>query len=328
MSADELRPYKHLKHTYMNRRNFMKRSGSLTAAGLTLGTYGLGTPGQGNYYPQKEENGLRKDMRPEQVKRLVVMGESNAYGMNALDPANEWVQVFASHIRKFQDAPLRVFNNSLPANVISPDAPGYDPANLDATAPSAIERFEQDMISYKPDLAVYAYGLNDSRCGHSRNSFINAYRKILVRTRQALPDALIVIVGPYWNVQYNEKAWADPEYHRDFGAFNASGDELVLSYNAELPKLAQEVNGIFVDVYSILENAIWLLADDSCHFNDVGQTIIGQTVFAQVASQCSFVSARCQRFETETRIHITTTGGTNALPNAIMKWRPVNQWKQ
>lgn len=307
----------------MDRRKFMKNGASLTVAGLAFGNRNFGD----NSY-DKTDNGLRKDMRSEQVKRLVVMGESNAYGMNALDPGNEWVQVFASHIRKFQEAPLRVFNNSLPANVISPDAPGYNEESRDAIAPSAIERFEQDMISYKPDLALYAFGLNDSRCGHSTKSFVNAYRKILVKTRQSLPDALIVIVGPYWNVQYNVKAWADPEYRRDFGAFDKSGDELVLSYNAELPKLAREINGIFVDVYSILENAIWLLTDDSCHFNDVGHTIIGQAIFNQVASQCSFVSARCQRFEKETKIQITTTGGTNALPNAINKWRPVNQWKQ
>ena len=307
----------------MDRRKFMKNSACLTLAGLSFSDSSFGDP---TY--EKTESGLRKDIRSEQVKRLVVMGESNAYGMNALDPANEWVQVFASHIRKFQDAPLRVFNNSLPANVISPDAPGYNPEDLDATAPSAIERFEQDMISYKPDLALYAYGLNDSRCGHSTKSFINAYRKILVKTRQSLPDALIVIVGPYWNVQYNAKAWAKPEYQRNFGAFNKSGDELVLSYNAELPKLALEINAIFVDVYSILENAIWLLTADSCHFNDVGHTIIGQAIFIQVASQCSFVSARSQRFEKETKIQIMTTGGTNALPNAIKKWRPVDQWKQ
>lgn len=307
----------------MDRRKFMKNGASLTVAGLAFGNRNFGD----NSY-DKTDNGLRKDTRSEQVKRLVVMGESNAYGMNALDPGNEWVQVFASHIRKFQEAPLRVFNNSLPANVISPDAPGYDEKSRDAIAPSAIERFEQDMISYKPDLALYAFGLNDSRCGHSTKSFVNAYRKILVKTRQSLPDALIVIVGPYWNVQYNVKAWADPEYRRDFGAFDKSGDELVLSYNAELPKLAREINGIFVDVYSILENAIWLLTDDSCHFNDVGHTIIGQAIFIQVASQCSFVSARSQRFEKETKIQITTTGGTNALPNAINKWRPVNQWKQ
>jgi len=309
----------------MDRRKFIKNSAALTAAGLTLDGNNIGNPGY-----KKSKSGLRVDMRSDPVKRMVVMGESNAYGMNALDPANEWVQIIAGLIRKFQDAPLRVFNNAIPANVISPDAPGYDPKDINATAPSAIERFERDMISYKPDLSIYAYGLNDSRCGHATKSFIDAYRKILLKTRQSLPDALIVLVGPYWNVQYNEEAWRDPKYYRDFfGAFDKSGDELVLSYNSELPKLANEVNGIFVDVYSILEGALWLMADDSCHFTDLGHTIIGQATFLKVASQCSFLSTRCQRFETEMNITTSTTGGTNALPQVISRFRQnIDEWKQ
>jgi hypothetical protein len=307
----------------MKRRDFMKDGATLTTVGLTCGNNSFANP-----YPEKSDNVLRKDIRSEPVKRLVVMGESNAYGMNALDPSNEWVQVFAGMIRKFQDSPLRVFNNAIPANVISPDSPGYNARDLNGVAPSAIERFEQDMISYKPDLAVYAYGLNDSRCGHQTKSFIDAYRKILLKTRQSLPDALIVLVGPYWNVQYNVRAWSDPKYHRDFGAFDKPGDELVLSYNSELSKLADEVNGIFVDVYSILEDAIWLLANDSCHFTDLGHNIIGQAVFMKVASNCSFLSAKCKRFEKESTITISTTGGTNALPNVIGKWRQnINAWK-
>jgi len=309
----------------MDRRNFMKNGASLTVVGLAPGGSSLNS----NTSFEQTMSELRNDKRSEPAIRMVVMGESNAYGMNALDPANEWVQVLASQIRKFQDAPLRVFNNAFPANVISPDAPGYDAKYVNGIAPSAIERFEEDMISYKPDIAVYAYGLNDSRCGHSTKSFIDAYRSILLKTRRSLPEALIVLVGPYWNIQYNEKAWTDPKYHRNFGAFGKSGDELVLSYNSELPKLANEVNAVFIDVYSVLEGATWLLTDDSCHFNDIGHTIIGQTVFTKLASHCSFLSAKCKRLEKETNISIHNTGGTNALPNVIGKWREnISRWKQ
>jgi hypothetical protein len=52
---------------------------------------------------------------------MVVMCESNAYGMNAFDAANELVQVLAGLIRKFQDAPLRVFNNAIPAILLMLD---------------------------------------------------------------------------------------------------------------------------------------------------------------------------------------------------------------
>ena len=39
-----------------------------------------------------------------------------------------------------------------------------------------------------------------------------AYRTIVGRTRAALPDTLIVLVGPYWNLQYNAEMWATPKY--------------------------------------------------------------------------------------------------------------------
>ena len=47
-------------------------------------------------------------------------------------------------------------------------------------------------------------------------------------TRQALPEALIVLVGPYWNLQYDAGAWEDPDRRRDFGKFGLPGDDLVL----------------------------------------------------------------------------------------------------
>jgi hypothetical protein len=90
------------------------------------------------------------------------MGESITYGMAAGDLNNEWVQSLAGLIRRFQDSPLRVFNDAIPANVISPAAPGYDPKDVYGTAaPSAIGRNEQDMINYRhcyPYPAIRAKG--------------------------------------------------------------------------------------------------------------------------------------------------------------------------
>lgn len=55
----------------------------------------------------------RRDIRSQPIRRLVVMGESNAYGMSAGDARNEWVQSLAGLIRRFQDEPVRVFNNAM-----------------------------------------------------------------------------------------------------------------------------------------------------------------------------------------------------------------------
>ncbi|MCX6358344.1 MAG: GDSL-type esterase/lipase family protein [Armatimonadetes bacterium] len=268
---------------------------------------------------------LKPDYRLGPVRRIVVMGESNAYGMCAGDPLNEWVQALAFLIRRFQDGPLRVFNNSIPANVVSPRAPGYGAFPGCGTAPSALERFEQDMISYQPDLAIYAYGLNDSRCGHALDSFIADYGTIIARTRERLPDALLVLVGPYWNTQYEADEWTRHEYdavRQGFGAFAVGGSDLVLSYNKSIADLAARHGALFVDVYSVTERASWLLNGDQCHFNDVGQWLIGQTVFGAIAANCSFVGRKSAHAAAEAGLTIHTTGGTNALPDVIEAWRP------
>ena len=135
--------------------------------------------------------------------------------------------MLANGIRRVQSEPVRVFNNAIPANVIGPDAPGDEQGRF-GVWPSAIERFERDMLAYAPDMAVYAYGLNDSRCGHAVESFMTAYRTIVGRTREALPDALIVLVGPYWNLQYDAETWGTPKYRNwIFGKFDRAGDDLV-----------------------------------------------------------------------------------------------------
>lgn len=269
---------------------------------------------------------IRNDLRADPIRRLVVMGESNAYGMAAGDPANEWVQALANCIRRFQAEPVRVFNNAIPANVISPDAPGYEPGRF-GVWPSALERFERDMIAYAPDLAVFAYGLNDSRCGHAVESFMAAYRAIVSRTHAALPDALIVLVGPYWNLQYDAEMWATPKYRNwIFGKFDRAGDDLVTAYNREIAALAAEVGGLFVDVYAMLEGATWLLNADACHFNDVGQAIIGYRVFCELAGRCSFLAAKSREMAEKLHLSVRNTGGTEALGEVVNNCRKPEGW--
>lgn len=271
---------------------------------------------------------IRRDWRSAPVRRMVVMGESNAYGMNASSAENEWVQTLAGQIREVQDGPLRVFNNAIPANVISPEAPGYESGDAYATSPSALERFETDMIAYEPDLAVYAYGLNDSRCGHDLESFMSAYSTIVYTTKTKLPEALILLVGPYWNLQYDAATWSQQKYHGRFGKFNLGGHDLVLAYNAAISDLAEQTGCLFVDVYSMLEGATWLLAEDACHFLDVGQRIIGLQIFCEMAAKCSFLSYKSREAEKTLRSSIWTTGGTDAMPHVIQSWRNIDKWRQ
>jgi lysophospholipase L1-like esterase len=275
---------------------------------------------------------IRTDLRSEPVRRLVVMGESNAYGMCATRPECEWVQVVARLIREHQDGPVQVLNNAIPSNVISPGAPFYDPTDEFAQRPTALDRYRADMIERQPDLAVFAYGLNDAAQGHAASGFLTAYEQLVRDTRSSCPQALILLVGPYWGLAHDPEAFAsriaeyeaidryDVEWLRRYAA-QFGGPELVSSYRSGIARLADAYGAIFVDLYPSLEGATWLLHGDTVHFNDVGQTLIGLTVFAAIASRCSFVAAQSRRAERELDSAVWTTGGTQSMTGAYGFWR-------
>jgi hypothetical protein len=270
---------------------------------------------------------MLRDFRSKPVRSMVVMGESNAYGMCATDPQNEWVQVVASHIRSHQDGHLRVLNNSIPSNVISPASPEYRAFRGDyATAPSALERYSTDMIAHGPDLAIYAYGLNDSLAGHEAASFLRDYETIVSETRRQLPDALIVLVGPYWNPPHDLELWSEHRYdeareRRRLHGWGAYGDDLVTAYNEGIRNIALESESLFVDIFSLCRGAHWLIHADACHFTDVGQATIGMAVFTSLAVNCSFLSVKSTAAYRDGGFLVRDTGGTNALPQVVATWR-------
>ena len=75
---------------------------------------------------------------PGPFRRMVVLGDSIAYGMCASRPENEWSQVVAGLLRRFQDVELEVLNRGLPAEVIGPRAPGYEESAKPALIDSSI----------------------------------------------------------------------------------------------------------------------------------------------------------------------------------------------
>lgn len=234
---------------------------------------------------------IRDDLRPEPVHKLIVMGESNVEGGCNGENTYDWVEVFARLMREFQNNGMEFLNKGISSNVISPDAPMYNCMPGHGSVPSAIERFREDVVSHNPDMVIYAYGLNDSRCGHPVDSFLAAYETVIRETREALPDALLVLVSAYWNLQYDAETWSAPEFENFYpDKANEGGDELVCSYNEGVRTLADRYDGIFVHVYSLLEGATWLLNKDHCHFNEIGSTIIGHAVLGAVASRCSFLA--------------------------------------
>ena len=263
-----------------------------------------------------------KDFRKHPVHKLVVIGESNAFGMCASDPRNEWVQTVANLIRDFQDEYVVVLNNSIPANLISTRSPAYGTLPEHAK-PSALERYEDDLIAHQPDIAIIAYGLNDSRCGNPVDSFLQDYETIISHAVEKT-DALVVLTSPYWNTQYDEVLWnkLDPKpwWIDEWSAFTVSGRDLVWSYVTGIEKIAATYECLFVDLFTTTVGCTWLLNDDHVHFNDVGQRVLGQLVFTTIARNCSFIGKKSKRMEQEGVFGINNTGGTNGMSRMIRDW--------
>jgi lysophospholipase L1-like esterase len=266
---------------------------------------------------------MKKDYRSKSVKKIVVIGESNAFGMCASDPRNEWVQTVANLIRDFQDEPLMVLNNAIPANVIGPTSPGYRYLP-ECGKPSALERYDEDLIKHNPDLAIIAFGLNDSRCGTPQEAFLRDLETIMEECVNKT-DALVVIASPYWNTQYSEELWNSlpqkPEWATgEYLAFAKTGRNLVWSYVTGMKKLATKYGCLFVDLFSNTENCTWLLHDDQCHYNDVGQRVLGQIMFTAIACNCSFCGKKSMRIAREGEFDVPNTGGTQGMSRMIYEW--------
>ena len=259
-----------------------------------------------------------RDFRAEPVRKLVVIGESNANGMSATDPRNEWVQTVANLVRDFQEGPLHVLNNAVPANVISRESVGYSP-DWEGSLPPALDRYEEDLISLEPDLAIIAYGLNDSRCGSPVEDFVRDYERI-VRDVRKRTSALVVLVGPYWNTQYDPELWFGLDERPDFGKFDKAGRDLVVDYVEAIRNVAEKHDCLFVDLFTPFESSIWLLTTDQCHYSDVGQRVLGNAVFQTIAANCSFVGAKSRAIELEGGFTVYNTGGTQGMSRMRRLW--------
>jgi hypothetical protein len=91
-------------------------------------------------------------------------------------------------------------------------------------------------------------------------------------------------------------------------------------------EIADSHGCLFVDLYDPFEGAVWLLNPDDVHYNDVGQRLIGHTVFAAVAANCSFVGIRSLKQARRGGFGITKTGGTHAKSEWISVWHENTGW--
>jgi lysophospholipase L1-like esterase len=207
---------------------------------------------------------------------MVVIGDSITYGMCAYRPDHQWSRVLANLLRGFQDGELEVLNRGLPAEVLSPGAPGYS----ESAKPSLMERYGRHCIDLQPDLVIIAEGLNDMRSGMAIQAYIAELEHIVTDIREQT-GALVMLLGIYH--QIHGRGANDPDALPVWTQWNPS---VAVLYNQSVRLVADRCGALFVDVQAAMGGADWTLNPDCCHPNDLGHVLIGRAVFQVLATRC------------------------------------------
>lgn len=215
------------------------------------------------------------DLHPQPFRTLVALGESTVAGMCATSEDWRWVNIVARLISEFQGTPVTLHNRGIGANAISPRSPGY----AASAKPSALERYQQDVIALQPDLFILAYGLNDMRAGMPLADF-SADMATIIEDVTAACHPVTVLTTVYHMSAYD----LYPPFDR--GSIAATEE-----YNAAIRGLAAEHGCLLADIWAAQGQADWVVHPDTVHANDLGHLLIGHRVFETIATHCSGVAS-------------------------------------
>ncbi|HIZ20905.1 MAG TPA: SGNH/GDSL hydrolase family protein, partial [Firmicutes bacterium] len=218
------------------------------------------------------------DRRDTPFEQILVLGDSISAGVGASDPAaTAWPALLAEQIARLQGSEPEMINRAVSASVVTPLCPAYE----FSAKPAARERVEADLAGCSPDLLLVAYGINDLRGGTPVDVFIEEYRAYLTDLREeAGPDTLVALTSLFA---------IDASGYRWDGEWGKATPENHAAYNTAIRELAEELDALYIDVYSAEAAAGWFL-DDGLHPNDAGHRVLADAVLAGLARHCSVLS--------------------------------------
>jgi lysophospholipase L1-like esterase len=262
----------------MSRRIFLKNTSTSLAglgAGASAGSKSWGAAGTGSSstaQPQPTTWVRPKDYRKDPFQRLVILGESTVEGGPWLHAKEErYADVLVRLINAVQEKPIEYINKGIGNNSISPRSPAY----AQSVKPSAIERYQKDVIEHRPDLFILAYGLNDMRAAMPLDQFREDMATIILDVKKAC-DPVTVLTTVYYMTGY-----------RSWPPINKGSIELTLNYNECIRSLAAEFDCILADVWSAEGGSDWMIGYDGVHANKTGNLVLGNKVFEALAQHCS-----------------------------------------
>ena len=217
----------------------------------------------------------KRDLHPEEFRKMVALGESTTAGGWSSSPQRCWVSQLARLINEFQAQPMEFVNSGIGANLISTKSPAYEQSGK----PAANERLEKHVLAHEPDLLIISYGLNDSRGGTSLDLFTSEMRNILHEVRKKI-QPLILLPGPYYMIDFTVGGahWS----HANLDTF--------YQYNRATREVAEQESCLFVDLLDAYGKTPWMVHYDAVHANDLGHRIVANRMFEVLAQNCSGVA--------------------------------------
>ena len=227
----------------------------------------------------------RGDYSSKPFKRMVILGESTVEGGGwVADKSERYADILVELINRCQDEPVEYFNKGIGASVISPRSPGYEASSK----PSAMEHYEEDVIDLKPDLFILAFGLNDMRAGMDTQTFKDEMMRI-IRDVKSECQPVIVLVNVYHMTGFDR-----------YPPFDKGSPSDTHVYNSIIRELAEENNCLLADVWAAEGQADWLIHPDGVHANAVGNRVIANRIFEVLAQNCSGLSVKTHKRDTDT----------------------------
>jgi len=227
---------------------------------------------------------MHQDYASQPFHTLVTLGDSITAGGTVTRRECCWVSLLANQISEAQGAPLALVNSGRGGDVISARSAGAFHSHNQGY-PTALERFEKDVIDHRPDLVILAYGLNDVVCGTPLHIFLDDL-ETLTTAIHSRTGALIVLLDCY----FTNWVWPDQP---DFLVYGRRG--VALAYNLAIKELADRLGVLFADVWDAMGEAPWVVDRDGVHPNNLGHRLIAGRVFEVLARNCSIMARKADQ---------------------------------
>jgi len=240
-----------------NRRNFIKTAGIGTLAALSL--------------PQIVEAAFEK----ESVAKIVLKKGSVILFQG--DSVTDWWRNHHSKLPNTVNALgagyVLLTAGQLLYNFTDKNLQIYNKGNAGDKVYQLANRWETDCLQYKPDVLSIHIGVNDywhtKTFGYTGtiHTYIDDYRKLLNRTKEALPNIKLVICEPFAVKGVRD---VDNSWYPTFDLFRKAARDIAAQYHA-----------VFVPFQSVFDKAIGSAAPAYWSLDGVHPSVAGEVLMTQ-----------------------------------------------